>query len=186
MTAQASDQITYKGDCYAIAGVKGEGLFDPEEFGIKPQGVCTACYRGFLCVYKVDEHQLVLDSLFINSETPFPPLFGIEPKAKGRRSIVFAAEYEGLHHPIAYSGGLLAADEFIRELYVHMGFHPPWKYRVIHELIFQKGQLVEEHDRSDQMAMIRERLLKEPIEPRKTASRDEVSRWIEKCFSLDY
>lgn len=42
---------------------------------------------------------------------------------------------------VPLSGGLLLGEGFIQELYVHMGFHPAWKYLHVIELIFEGGQL---------------------------------------------
>lgn len=53
---------------------------------------------------------------------------------------------------IPFSSGLLLGDGFIRELYVHMGFHPAWKFERVVELIFEGGQLTRSHDRSEQLA----------------------------------
>ena len=44
------------------------------------------------------------------------------------------------------------ADGFIQNLYVHMGFHPAWKYREVHELLFEDGRLLHAQDRSAAMA----------------------------------
>src|SRR5262249_48878458 len=92
----------------------------------------------------------------------------------------------GIREPIPFTGGLVAGGDFIQEMYVHMGFHPAYKFRTVHELVFDSGRLIEEHDRSAQMAELREMLSSRPLEPGIQASRAEIEEWVERCFSLEY
>jgi hypothetical protein len=91
-----------------------------------------------------------------------------------------------LGHRVPFSGGLLLADDFIDELYVHMGFHPAWKYREVHELVFLDGDLVLEADRSEQIAEFRQEIRDRPLEPGSGSEREDIRRWIERCFSQEY
>jgi hypothetical protein len=191
MTAQVSDAIAYRGKDYEIAGINGKGLFDPTEHGMKPYGKASICWRGFLCAYKVGNDALWLDKLKVNLKNPAPVLFGVVPKPFeidiGVRKIRwFDAVYEHLNYKVPYNGGLLLARDFIKELYVHMGFHPAWKYREVHELIFKDGQLVEERDCSQEIARLRQEMVGRPMKPDSGASRSERHRWIEQCFSQEY
>jgi hypothetical protein len=55
---------------------------------------------------------------------------------------------------------LLITAKFVDKLYGHMGFHPSWKYKVVHELEFTDGgRLVSGTDRSDENAALRERII---------------------------
>jgi len=45
--------------------------------------------------------------------------------------------------------------EFTRDMYLHMDLHPAHKFRVVHELIFEDGNLQEAFDRSQEMANFR-------------------------------
>ncbi|HEY7424601.1 MAG TPA: hypothetical protein VH682_10260 [Gemmataceae bacterium] len=65
MTAQFSDPVKYRGKDYVIAGRNGTGWFDPTKHAMKPQGRCSACWRGFLCRYQVAGDILMLDQLSI-------------------------------------------------------------------------------------------------------------------------
>lgn len=186
MTAQFSDPVKYKGKSYNLAGENGSGLFDPAVHGLKPVGRCSACWRGFVCTYAVEGRRLLLDSLAICLNEPAPTLFGLSPKPDEGDFQLFDAVYEKLEHPLPYTGGLLLADGFIEELYVHMGFHPAWKYREVHELIFRDGELVQETDRSEQIAAFRRELGNHPLEPGPGAKRADIMRWIEQCFSQEY
>jgi hypothetical protein len=186
MTAQFSDPVKYRGKSYSLAGKNGTRLFDPAAHGLKPVGKCSACWRGFVCTYAVRDRKLLLDALAVCLDAPAPALFGVAPKPDEGGARLFDAVYEGLAHPMAYSGGLLLAAGFIEGLYVHMGFHPAWKYREVHELVFRDGELVQEADRSEQIAEFRRELRDRPLEPGRGARRADVKRWIERCFSQEY
>lgn len=74
--------------------------------------------------------------------------------------------------------------DFIKELYVHMGFHPAWKYREVHELVFEDGVLQSHKDCSQDMNRVR---LDLAGKDRPTSTSDEdVKRWISGCYSLEY
>jgi hypothetical protein len=82
---------------------------------------------------------------------------------------------------------MLIAADFIQELYVHMGFHPAWKYRSVFEMIFSEGHLTEWHDVSEQIAAIRDRMQDRPGGPDGSPhSRQEIDEWIAGTFRLDY
>jgi hypothetical protein len=186
MTAQFSDPVKYCGRSYSLAGKNGTGLFDPAAHGLKPVGRCSACWRGFVCTYAVHNRKLLLDAFVVCLDGPAPPLFGVAPKPDEGDIRLFDAVYEELAHPLPYSGGLLLADGFIEDLYVHMGFHPAWKYREVHELVFRDGELVQQTDRSEQIAEFRQELGDTPLEPGRGAKRSDIKRWIEQCFSQEY
>lgn len=185
MTAQFSDNVKYRGSTYAIAGKNGYGLFYPDEHGLKTHGGCTACYRGYVCTYAIHEGRLLLDSLFAFLSGDAPKLFGRSPMPQKERSL-FDVIYDRLRHPVPYTGGLLLGDGFIEELYVHMGFHPAWKFREVHEVIFEDGVVVTETDRSEAMAGFREEISHRPLEPDLDTDREDISKWIAKCFSQEY
>ena len=186
MTAQFSDPVKYRGQSYSIAGKNGPGLFDPTEHGMKPVGRCSACWRGFVCTYSVEGQRLLLDRLAICLDGPAPILFGVQPKPEEGDLPLFDAVYEELRHPVPYTGGLLLARDFIQELYVHMGFHPAWKYREVHELVFREGELGQQTDRSEEIAEFRREIANRPLEPGHGARGPEIARWVEKCFTQEY
>lgn len=189
MTAQISDFARYQDREFAIAGVRGSERFDPEAYGIEPIGKCTACWRGFVSGYLIEADQLLLDELYLCLDTPAEALFGVEPVPIDDG--IFDVKYEHLGHPESYTGGLLLARDFIDELYVHMGSHPAWKYREVHELIFEEGRLVSAVDRSAQLPELREEIKHTPFGPPTTLDEAlQLDRWIEsrvaQRFSLKY
>jgi hypothetical protein len=209
MTAQISDKFRYRGKPHALAGVNGSGLFEPSQQGIKEFGWSSACWRGFHCSYEVADGALFLTQVNLGlgeedgasaARGEGPKLFGKVPRRytiHGHRTNIATGEVkthwesfdfvvDGLREVVPFTGGLLLGDDFIREMYVHMGFHPAYKFRVVYELMFDKGRLTEEHDRSTQMAEFREMLSSRSLEPGNRASRTEIEAWIKRCFSQEY
>ncbi|MFP2925949.1 hypothetical protein ACLESO_12170 [Pyxidicoccus sp. 3LG] len=194
MTAQVSDSLRYRDRTFSLVGVKGSELFDPSAHGLKPGGsIDSACWRGFVCTYGVSDGGLFLEKLGIElpqeqkqavKDGKGHPLFGKLPTYA--RRLTRRVLYENLHEPMPFSGGMLLATDFIEQLYVHMGFHPAWKFKEVHELLFEEGRLVEEIDGSEAMARARERIAASGLEPLKPAGMREVDTWIEKTFRLDY
>ncbi len=79
-----------------------------------------------------------------------------------------------------FTGGLLLADGFIQQLYVHMGFHPAWEFESVVELLIESGNVVAALDRSAAMKELRDRLGAEPLRPT-SWNRDEVMGWIKRA-----
>jgi hypothetical protein len=192
MTAQIPDAATYDGPDYVIAGIRGGALFNPREHGLRPRQVSTACWRGYQCQYGIEADQLWLEVACISAPgwdlhcadfTHAPELFGVRAKPGGP---IFQLQFEGLHRPIEFSGRLLLARGFIRELYVHMGFHPAWKYRNVVECSFQGGMLSEVCDRSEAMATIRSCKDENDLEPGPSGTTEEILKWILDSFDLGY
>jgi hypothetical protein len=187
MTAQISDVVIYNGVDHSITGLAGEGLFDPFQVGWRPVAMSTACWRGFHCSYHVADERLLLDRVTIGLEhkpdEPPPLLFDHVPtKNLGHGRF----EFRDMAHPLDFNGGLLLGAGFLQQYYVHMGFHPAYKYRKVFELIFERGRLVETTDRSQLMAELRNSVSRHRMMPDPQQSMAEVEKWIEQCFSLDY
>ena len=200
MTAQIADQVRHRGVEYKLAGVSGAGLFNPADHGLEPVAMSTACWRGYYCVYEVEDGHLRLAALHIRLDTQAEqraldgePLLGVVPEPQYLAGGSGDSAYRYLESlrvappsfAVPYTGGLLLGDEFIRDLYVHMGFHPAWKYRRVLELIFDRGALVRETDHSAAAEAFRRTL--EQRDPRsEPTSREDIAAWIERTFSLDY
>ncbi len=61
-----------------------------------------------------------------------------------------------------------------------------YKYRTVYELVFQDGQLMEEHDRSGQVAEFRKMLSACDMRASSAPSTDEVGQWAKQAFSGAY
>jgi hypothetical protein len=200
MTAQFHDTILINEKEFSIVGVNGAGLFTPQSVGITPLGIMSACWRGYLCQYKINANALILDGLklsfgifegsgqdrkFIRQTSP--AINGVNPNTPTGKLPAFSNLYEQLNLSVHFTGGLLAGDGFIQKLYVHMGFHPAWKYQNVFELLFDNGNVWEIRDVSQKMEQIRNKMSASPLEPDflKT-SKQEREAWIEKTFKLNY
>src|SRR5436190_13461316 len=170
MTAQINDSFRYRGAEYSLAGISEGELFDISLLDLEPAAASTACWRGYQAVFAVVHSRLVLDTLHVNlyrkgegkqrhQREVGPVINGVTPLPAEKEFDFFNNHYRGLNYHLEYSGGLLLADGFIRSLYVHMGFHPPWKYERVIELIFDGGILKQEFDLSEQMAEFREMVI---------------------------
>lgn len=206
MTAQVSDTMIYRGkDDYAIAALNNQhALFDPKDHGITPVGRCSACWRGYICTYTIEDGEFLLTDLAVWLDGTPPVLFGVTPRVKPKFAsaeewvasfkeedaydFFFGgdARYENMRHRIPYTGKLLLARDFIDELYVHMGFHPAWKFREVHEIVLRDGHVVSASDRSADMAEVRRGMLDRKLEPGAGASPAEIQRWIKECFNQEY
>ena len=89
-------------------------------------------------------------------------------------------DFEGLD--VGFSGTLLLGDGFIRDLYVHMGFHPAWKYERVRRLVLREGAVTEVVDDSRGYARQRDERRRAPLGPRPDADRADVDRWVSETF----
>ncbi len=196
MTVQINDMFRYRDVEYAVAGISEGELFDVYVLGLKPEYVTTACWRGYQAFFSVVKSRLILDALHVNlfqegegyEQKEGPVINGIMPSPSKEAYSSFNNFYEGLNYHIEYSGGLLIADSFINDLYVHMGFHPAWKYKNVIELIFEKGALKAELNRSKRMEKIRKTVVKykSKEESGQKPNRDEIARFVEQAFDRTY
>jgi hypothetical protein len=204
MTAQIDDLFRHRRALYSLAGISEGELFDISALGLEPVPTCTACWRGYQALFAVSRSRLVLDRLDVNlmrgggeagsawAETMEPEvgpvINGVSPSLAEGEYDLFNNHYTGLKYPLVYSGGVLLAKGFIEDLYVHMGFHPAWKYRTVIELLFDAGVLKEEFVRSDQMAEIRTLITGSSagLESNREQTFDEITRFIDRAFDRSY
>jgi hypothetical protein len=184
MTAQIHDSLLFQDQKFSIAGVNGGNLFHPAEYDMQPLPRITSCWRGYVCTYKTLYNKLLLDTLQTNLGQKGPAINNIQP------AFSTAGTFDNIYHDlnllIDFSGGMLVVNGFIQALYVHMGFHPAWKYETVLELVFSQGYLLETKNVSRQMAELRDRITRQPFQPGKDASRQELDDWIASTFKRSY
>jgi hypothetical protein len=186
MTAQIPDRVRYKGESYALVGIKGSRLLSPQNFGMTPTMIHTACYRGYYAEYSCTDGKLVLTTLTVKTANDkYKEINGIRP-VRDPQEFSTAHTYTGLNIATAFSGGLLIAKDFIQEMYVHMGFQKPLAFKTVIELLFENGQLVNEIDYSEKMVQIRESVKEQPRIAARRISETEIMEHIEHMFSLNY
>lgn len=157
MAAQIHDSILLQDQKFSIVGVNGNGLFGLADYNLHPLPSITSCWRGYVCGYKTVANRFILHTLQINLEQQGPLINGVEPFFA---RATFNNTYNDLNMPMDFSGEILAGDKFIRELYVHMGFHPAWKYETVYELVISHGDVLDIKDVSKQMAQLRQQMIK--------------------------
>jgi hypothetical protein len=198
MTAQIDDVFQYREKEYSLAGISEGELFDISILGLKPSMASTACWRGYQAVFALAQSRLVLDTLHVNlirqagkdqyQREDGPVINGIRPSPPKQEHDHFNNHYEKLDYHLEYTGGLLLANGFIWDLYVHMGFHPAWKYKTVIELIFEGGVLRNEHDRSKKMAEIRDMVVarQKQKDSGDMPTDEEIMRFVERAFDRSY
>lgn len=194
MTAQINDTCFHRKVDFSVAGISGSKLFEPADVGIQPVAMSTACWRGYVAHYSIIDDGIFLTSLHLGLAQSDairaragkgPELFGRLPTNDRFQGFL----YEGFQSPVPFTGGLLLAAGFIDELYVHMGFHPAWKYTNVREVIFEAGRVIAEHDRSAEMAEVRTKFIEQTRRPDgrlNPPAKADIATWVEKCFSREY
>jgi hypothetical protein len=194
MTAQNTDTFIYKAKEFELIGLKGAELFSPDDFGMVPEMLDTACYRGFICTYKIVRTKLLLHELVIREANGnYLPINGVQPgkqylnarnealspESEGNlKAEVYTATYRDLKMAVAFTGKLRLARGFIKDLYIHMGFQKPTAFRTVYDLSLKEGKVIEVQDRSAEVEQKRG-----AFKARYESSRDIEA--IEDAFSLD-
>lgn len=196
MTAQIDDYFLYDDHAYSVAGISAGSLFDPAILDIHPMGSSTACWRGYYVEYGLVGRHLTVINLHANfyeegegyQRMQGPAINGIVPTDLLPECGGFNNHYEKINFHLEYSGGLLLADGFIEELYVHMGYQSAWKYERVRELVFENGILIKDHDRSEKMAQIRQILTRGNLRDEITGmpSGQDIHHFIEQAFDRSY
>ncbi len=181
MTAQISDKFEYKGKKYSLAALSAPIPFAPEQYGLKPQGCCTALYRGFWCEYKITDEALILDNLHIsNRKWRYPKLNGVS--ASWSKDDMGCRTYKGVNLTIPFSGKILLGEGFIHKYYIHMGYQRPYAYKELIEFEFEKGVLQKTTDCSKIAAKMRDGTYGLDMADRL----GDIAGFIDDSFSLDY
>ena len=188
MTAQFSDLFFYNDKGFSIADFQGDELFHPVTYGMLPKSSCTACWKGFVATYEVQDDILCLKNLDINVEKIRKKYFWSSsiPKLNGEKPFKGESLYNAFDHhfqdanlPLSFTGWILIGDEFIQELYVHMGVHPAWKYKNVIKLVFEKGKLISSLDVSKAMQDYRKKFTNQGEEASTSEDGKEPDSWIE-------
>jgi hypothetical protein len=187
MTAQIPDKFHYEGEDFDLVGLTGEPLYTPRDFGITTQMASTACWRGYQMIYDCKNGELILDQMYVRT-TDKIPVNAVSPKEPEEDHVLtfFNTTYENLGLKTKFTGTLLLANDFISEMYVHMGFQSPDAYRTVLEIHVDDGNITEVKDLSEMME--ERRKSGEPIKPSQSDSinNPDVEDWVKDRFSLDY
>ena len=174
MTAQIADKFFFKGEEYSLIGLAGGELASPQQFGMTPEWVHTACYRGFYATYELTGDTLYLRELTLHEKDGhYVPIDGVEPKDGD-----FLATYQGLGVVVPFTGKLRLAKDLIDELYIHMGYQKPTAFKTVLDITLKDGRIVEVKDRSQEIEQKRG-------EFKKHYESGNMLQTIDEAFSLD-
>ena len=108
MTAQVTDPFFWKGKKYVFNGADDiYSLFDPEAYGLHPEMMSTACYKGFIITFRVRYNQLYIDELTRGSHTGNVAAEIHQPGRRSQCGILKNSEFALLHK---YSRACLCID----------------------------------------------------------------------------
>lgn len=80
MTMQILDKYIYKGDEYSLFDILDGDFFSPSQYGMSPEMLSTACYRGFIAKYDLLDTGLYLRELTIRDKNEnYPIIGGVSP-----------------------------------------------------------------------------------------------------------
>jgi len=188
MTGQITDQFKYEGEIYELVGIDGDSLYAAEDFGITTQMASTACWRGYQTFYDCVNGELILDSLQVRTKNKVT-INGVAPKETvdedGDAWAFFNLIYENLALKTQFTGSILLARDFIREMYVHMGFQSPESFKKVIEIEVKDGDIIKVTDISDRMEERRKQGLAKSSRP-PSIEDDDIENWIKDRFSQDY
>ena len=188
MTAQIGDTFRYKKKEYNIVALSAPIQFQPEQYGLIPEPINTACWNGYWCDYNINSDGIFLEHLYINTKDGiYPKINGADPDKEGRnKKLNFQYmghhKYSNLHIRIEYTGKILVGSDFISDYYIHMGYQRPWSYEKLLELIFEEGVLLDTIDHSDFAGQLRAR---EDLQNVLPVKKEDILKFIEDSFSLD-
>ena len=172
MTAQIMDRFVFRGEEYRLVGGEGGPLVSPQDFGMEPGFIHTACWRGFYSTYEIKDDQIfIVEMTMRESKGNYKAINNKMPEVTGNQAL-----YEEIYLPVPFTGRLLLAKDFIQELYVHMGFQEPTSFKTVLELTFKDGCLIDFQDKSKEMEQERATL-------KKGYKRGDIAEGIDEAFS---
>ena len=150
MTDQIHDRLIYRGYEHIIYAVSGNGPLTPEELGIRPIFMSTACSRGYYMVYGCDNNNVYLKEMTVHTENDIYPEIDGFYRFRGVNDIWTTMTYTGWKAITSFTGGLIIGRDLRRGGgTVYMSY---WKTcKTIIELTFNNGILEKESDHSDKM-----------------------------------
>lgn len=143
-TAQIEDTVIFSGEAYSLIGMTGGDLALPAHFGMVPEMIHTACYRGYYATYLLTAEGLYLTEFTLRArEGRYFSIEGVAPVLD-----LSKADYTGLKIRYDFDGKLTIGKDTIRDFHVHMGFQRGIAYKTVLEITLEKGRIVKTEDKS--------------------------------------
>lgn len=175
MTSQVSNTIGFQSNLYVVVDASNGYLFEPEALGFRPISLSTACYRGFICEYTIENDQLFLQNLEISTGVvdkksrrpaldPLPELGHVKPNLDYSEVQDCAGRYENLRMPLAYSGSFLASRNKDNQYDYRMrGCARAWDYDTTILINTDSGKVASICDVSDKIRTFIQRYMNEDM-----------------------
>jgi hypothetical protein len=194
MTAHQLDTIHYGKREFMLSGATHPVPPEPKDFGIHKLNVNwqTNNHRGFNRALTVQDGQLLMTRMtLLGPCDDAKPIAGNKPRRRFRKNA--DTVYDRLKFQVMLTGKLLIVAEFVEMVMGRAtleGFYRPHMCRLVHELIFEDGQLIQEQDHSPQMDSLCQFLRqlpnevadlddKMPLIPNKSEGQAASDEWIE-------
>ncbi|HVZ78249.1 MAG TPA: hypothetical protein VG818_09745 [Gemmatimonadaceae bacterium] len=111
MTTQILDTVDFNGVTYGVFGVQGGLPFTPQQFGMTPAMLHTACYRGYHVHYALGDAGLRLRELTVQErDGRYVPIDGRGPVP----ARIAGMTYKQLDVPVTFTGRMRLARDFRR------------------------------------------------------------------------
>ena len=178
MTMQIADTVDLEGEAFRLVGYhhrdEDKDLFHPQSLGLLVQSYTSSCWRGFCCDYAVADGRLVLRRFRtgLHPEHAEVAELGMGLRRFGRRperkpGACFWS-WNGLAEPLDFTGKLVVGLEYPNEPDAVGGYlcwRDPVEAPALHELYFDRGELIARVDLGAAAAAIRTRLQQEEHQP---------------------
>ena len=181
MTEQIRDSYVYDNECYELVQHIGTNVFSPQDYGMMPEMIHTACQKGYYAEFEIANSVLYLRRLTIRDRNgKYYPIGGVglirakvcqeilpqnqrlkRTKIAGRIAYiadesVSAAVYSGLNHQVLFTGKMRLVKDHIDVLPYEYDILMLWVseahcYRTILDMSVDRGVVVSVIDRSEEM-----------------------------------
>ena len=181
MTEQIKDSFIYGNDCYEMVQHTGSAVFSPQDHGMVPEMIHTACRKGYYAEFEISNGVLYLRRLTIRDQNGrYCPLGGIglirakvgqevlpqnqrlkRTKLAGRTvyiadESVTAAVYSGLNLQVPFTGKMRLVKDHIDVLPYEYDLYMLFVsdahcYRKILDFSVDRGVVVDVIERSEEM-----------------------------------
>ena len=154
MSQQVEDPFNWKGETWVFLSAENVySIFEPNKFGLNPEWIDTACYKGFVIEFSVVDDRLFLQRLIINTEDDkYPPINDVlaQYARKDKRDgwIDGYHVYDKINLFLEYTGTIIIGKDFKEDRYGGSSFTGPYSYYTTFDLKFENGILIDYEETS--------------------------------------
>jgi len=127
--------------------VHPDDIFKPAHYGLRPVGICSACWKGYRFHVSIDQNGLVLDTLALSQDegTPLARINGVAPSEFSSYSDI---RYSNVKLKLPVSGILRIGRDIDEDMPRPMYGIPSYLYRCVFEVELNDGNLIAMVNRS--------------------------------------